>query len=170
MFFPTPLPELIFRGGLRQSRPNLWFLTDLESTLGSKIASCRTIFSRKGDFSLPGGTCRADPCAIWHQKHSKDASSSILVSFLVDFVMILNKFGMDFQPPSGALPAMHHHQIVHACSQHCALLRSASPVPTSKSKYVNSRLTRKRLLSENHFIDKTQGEQRKNISVLSDTS
>ena len=48
MFFPPPLPEVIFRGTLRRSRPKSAIFGGLGSQLGSKLAPWSATFDQKG--------------------------------------------------------------------------------------------------------------------------
>ena len=93
MFFPNALPETIFRGAMCQPMLKSAILDRFSIFLGSKTDPWNDIFGQRGakgrspplDLERPG----ADLGAIWRRKRSKDALSSILGHFLVDFGWML---------------------------------------------------------------------------------
>ena len=112
MFFPNPLPEVIFRGPCADLGPKVRFLMDFGSLLGSKMAPWSAIFGHKGAKrrTPPTGPDPPGPDlgAIWRRKRSKDAFSSIWDRFLVDFGTICYDFlwivNVTFQNSDAVLP------------------------------------------------------------------
>ena len=100
MFFPTPLPEVIFRGTLRRSRPKSAIFNGFWDPAGPQHGPFERHFRPKGAkrSSTPNAGERpgADLGAIWRRKRSKDAFSLIWVSFLVDFGRVWDHFGRIF--------------------------------------------------------------------------
>ena len=90
MFFPTPLPEVIFRGTLRRSKPKNAIFYGLWIPAGSQNNPSERNFRPKGCQSGTPEIYRTRPGtdlgAIWRRKRSKDAFSLILVPFLIEFL------------------------------------------------------------------------------------
>ena len=96
MFFPNPLPEVIFRGTLRRSRPNSAIFTGFWDPAGFQTELLERHFlpkrRQKGSTPNAGERAGADLGAIWRRKRSKDALSSIWGRFLLDFGRIFEQF------------------------------------------------------------------------------
>ena len=101
MFFPNPLPEVIFRGTLRRSRPKSAIFNGFWVPAGLQNCPLEHHFrpKRLPKVTLPSQMERpgANVGTIWRRKPPSNVFSSIRVPFLVDFGRILDQFGMNFQ-------------------------------------------------------------------------
>ena len=86
--FSNPLPEIIFRGTLRRSRPKHLIFNGFWHPARSQNNPFEHHFRSKGRQkgypAKSGSLTRADLGAIWRRKRAKDVCSSILVPFLTD--------------------------------------------------------------------------------------
>ena len=96
MLFPNTLPEVIFGGSKRQSKPKSVILDGFWTPAGLENGPLEHHFrpKRRQKATTPNYRKRlgADLGAIWRRKRSKDAFSSIWGRFLVNFRRILEGF------------------------------------------------------------------------------
>ena len=96
MFFPNPLPEVIFRGTLRWSRPKKTIFDRLWDPLGPKIGPWSTIFRPKGSHKF----WRIRPGALleptWSRFCAENAPRTHFHRSGVVFLNILEWFWKDF--------------------------------------------------------------------------
>ena len=100
MFFPTPLPEVIFRGPCADLGPKVRFFTDCGSQLGSKVAPWSTIFDQKVFFladPFPGEASLEPTRARFGDENATRTHFHRFGQFFVGFGRILDQFGMIFQ-------------------------------------------------------------------------